>query len=195
MGRHRFVDDVAGDADHTDRKFTNGEDFVRIKRQIAACFFVGIDCQNRVIQLLADLFQIFRTKTGVPVERHGIEADFVQHRQHMPTFRSDRFISTVDRVAVIENECRIFAAEIFDQALDAGIAACFAERQSFLFVEQFVVQLQVAVGVVDLKDRQFFLHRDPPFRMKCDSRVHYIAASILAFCPPNPDRYALLPGL
>ncbi|MFZ2646333.1 MAG: hypothetical protein WAX62_02370, partial [Trichococcus flocculiformis] len=55
----------------------------------------------------------------------------------------------------------------------------------------FVVQLQVAVGVVDLKDRQFFLHSNPPFRTKCDRSIRYMVASILTFCAADTDCYAL----
>ena len=128
MGRHRFVDNVASDTDHTDRKFADGQNFVGLERQLAAFLFIGIDCENRVIQLLSDLFQIVRTEACIPVECHGIKADFVQDGQHVPAFRSDRFVGAMDRVAVIENECRIFAAEIFDQALETSIPPSLAER-------------------------------------------------------------------
>ena len=128
MGRHRFIDNITGDADHADRKIADGQDFVRSERQLAALLFIGIDRENRVVKLFADFFQIGRTEAGVPVECHGIKADFVQDGQHVPAFRSDRFVGAMDRVAVIENECRIFAAEIFDQALETSIPPSLAER-------------------------------------------------------------------
>ena len=128
MGRHRFVDNITGDADHADRKIADGQNFVRSERQLAALLFIGIDRENRVMKLFADFFQIGRTEAGVPVECHGIKADFVQDGQHVPAFRSDRFVGAMDRVAVIENECRIFAAEIFDQALETSIPPSLAER-------------------------------------------------------------------